>query len=85
MKKNCVYKYITREQPQKDILIYEYGNTQEYIIHHDGDSCYSTYTKDGTRIKDINLLKLIWQNTIILCEYIDGDIIQLQVNFNLSK
>ena len=81
MRRNCIYNYITKNKPQKDIVVYEYGNCTEYLIHHAGHSCYHTYCKNTMEeISDNNLLKLIWCNSNILCDYIT-DIIALQVNF----
>lgn len=81
MKRNCVYNYITKNQPKKDIVVYQYKNPVEYIIRSKGGGCYETfnnYTKED--VNDNNLLDLIWCKSNILCDY-DQDVIFLQVNF----
>lgn len=83
MKRNCVYKYITKNQPKKDIVVYEYNNPQEYLIHEKTKSCYYTYDKNtSAEINDNNLLDVIWCNSNILAVYDTGEILQIQVNFN---
>lgn len=83
MKRNCIYKWITKNQPKKDLIIYEYNNPQEYLIHHIGNSCYSTYDKNTSeQIKNNILLDVIWINSNILAIYEQDGNIYLQVNFN---
>ena len=81
MRRNCVYKWIVNNQPKKDLIIYQYGDSQEYIVHHMGNSCYSTHKINGEKVKDNNLLDMIWTKSNILAIY-EEDNIYIQVNWN---
>lgn len=81
MRRNCVYKYIVKNQPKKDLVIYQYGNKTEYLIHHEGKSCYSTHELNGGKVKDSATLDKIWTDSNILSIYEDS-IIHIQVNWN---
>lgn len=85
MRRNCLYKYLQKNRPHKDIVIYQYKNPQEYLIQHIGNSCYKTYSlfrETTEEIKDNNLLSMIWLNSNILAEYEQDGVLYLQVNFN---
>ena len=81
MKKNCIYKYITKNHPEKDIVVYEYGNSQQYLIHHMGNSCYETYDMVEKRPASNLERDVIWCMTNILCEYDQDGCIFLQVKW----
>ena len=83
MRRNCVYKYITKNQPKYlDIVVYEYGNSKQYCIHHMGNSCYATYDMDDWKPATNEELDMVWNKSNILSEYLQNDVIFLQVNWN---
>ena len=83
MRRNCLYKYIEQNHPQRDVVVYEYGNPDEYLIHNAGMGCYTTHNKNtGEQVKNNNLLDIIWVNSNILMEYNQDGCIFLQVNYN---
>jgi hypothetical protein len=83
MRRNCIYKYIVKNQPQKDLIVYQYGDKQEYLIHHKGHSCYDTYDLNDMNRHVSNIERdTIWVNSNILAIYEQDNNIYLQVNWN---
>lgn len=81
MRRNSVYKWITKNQPTKDLIIYQYGDKNEYIIKPLGGSCYSTHHLNGEQVKDSKELQTVWINSNILAVYEEENIF-IQVNWN---
>lgn len=81
---NNIAKFLLRcKSRQKDILVYEYENENEFIVHYDFHlnewRVYDLHT--STKIDDQNVLDKLLFATEILCEYQHDNLIVLQVHF----
>ena len=85
MKRNCIYRYLTKNRVLKDILVYEEKDSQLYLLEHTGNSCYKTFSfrhgKKQEQITDNHLLDLIWVNSNIVDIEPRDSRINLQVVF----
>ncbi len=83
MRKDCIYKYIRKEQPQKDIVIYQYGDKVEYIIPYIRKNWYKTYDLNNIDRKiNADEFRKVWFDSNILWIYEQSNCIFLQVNWN---
>lgn len=85
MKKQTVKKFIMSADPSdmNDILVYEYENPNEYIVHYDYETSeYEVYElHTGEKQVDNRILDKIFYAEI-LCEYNYAEITALHVRFS---
>ena len=78
-----IKKYLLRNHDKtKDILIYEYQNEKEYIIHYNFDKLeyevFDLHTSE--KINGEETADLL-EKSEILCEYIYAELVVLQVKY----